>query len=74
MTHKTRACRHRNLVSSRLCRIEQCEHATVHLVLGDLTLRLRPDDLLDISGALEVASRHLASRHLDGGDAARRLC
>ncbi len=69
MSHKTRACRHRNLVSSRLCRIEQCEHGTVHLVLGDLTLRLRPDDLLDITGALEVATRQLG-----GDEGARRLC
>ena len=69
MSHKSRACRHRNLVSSRLCRIEQCEHGTVHLVLGALTLRLRPDDLLDITGALEVATRQL-----DGDEGARRLC
>ncbi len=69
MSHNTRSCRHRNLVSSRLCRIEQCEHGTVHLVIGDLTLRLRPNDLVDISGALEVATRQL-----DGEESARRLC
>ena len=59
-----RSCRHVNLVTSETCKVELCSHGTVHLVLGDLTLRLRRDDLLDLAGALAQASAHLTEPRL----------
>lgn len=63
-------CRHHRLVSSRLCRVERCEHGTVHVTLGDLTLRMRADDLRELADALGVA----AARVDPLGGARRFVC
>lgn len=54
------ACAHRTVHTARLCRVEQCEHGTVHLVLGDLTLRLAPDDFRELAAALAAAAAEVA--------------
>jgi hypothetical protein len=70
MTTPHRPCTHRSLASSRVCRIEQCDHGTLHLILGDLTLRVRPDELLELCRAFDLASLRMGG---DGEGAGRRL-
>jgi len=53
-------CVHQNLVSSRVCRVDQCEHGTLHLVLGDLTLRVREQDFRELADALNAAASRIA--------------
>ncbi len=48
-------CLHRTLAASTLCRVEACEHGTIHLVLGDLTLRMKPNELSQVSDDLATA-------------------
>jgi len=52
-------CRHRTLATSTLCRIEVCEHGTIHLVLGDLTLRMKPQEFSQVSDDLATAVSRL---------------
>ena len=56
MRERSRSCQHLNLVTTRVARVEQCSHGTLHLMLGDMTLRLAPDDFLDLAQALSVAA------------------
>ena len=53
------SCQHRNLVVGENCRVEQCSRGTVHVVFGDLTLRFRPTEFLQVSTALRVAADRL---------------
>lgn len=54
--HRTaESCHHHNLISTRVCRVEQCDHGTIHVTIGDLTLRMRETDLREIARALGSA-------------------
>lgn len=64
------ACAHRTVHASRLCRVEQCEHGTVHLVLGDLTLRVRAEDFHELAASLGAAAARVPPAHPDD----RMLC
>jgi hypothetical protein len=61
-TTSTAACRHSTLAASRTCRVECCDHGTVHLALGGVTLRLDAADFLDLCAALRAASERLVAR------------
>lgn len=57
-------CQHRRLVSNDICRVEHCSQGTIHLVLGDLTLRLREAHLHELCDALNEASARVGQRPL----------
>ena len=71
MSHES-GCALRALATSRVARIELCTHGTVHLTLGALTLRLTPDQLQDLAGALETAVARIGV--VGGRESARLLC
>ncbi len=48
-------CHHRILASGPACRVSLCSHQTVHVEMGTLTLRLRPDQLEAIANTLAAA-------------------
>jgi hypothetical protein len=54
-----RADEHETLATSGLCRVTRCEHGTVHVTLGCLTLRLSRGQLEDLASALGAASARL---------------
>lgn len=56
-----RPCRLRTLAREPGCRIDACEHGHVHLSLGAVTLRLRPDELDRLHRAVATAVAGLAS-------------
>lgn len=68
------SCRHRRLVTSELCHVEQSSEGTVHVRLGELTLHLRPQDFVAISTALRTATNRLDAADLDPVVATRLLC
>ena len=53
------ACHHKKLVVGETCKVEQCSHGTVHLTLGDVTLRLRADGFLAVAAAIGVAANRV---------------
>lgn len=57
--HDPTGCRPRELASGRTCRVVLCEHGTVHLHLGALTIRLSPGQLHHTVATLEAAARAL---------------
>jgi hypothetical protein len=48
-------CRLTPIVAGGSCRIDRCEHGTVHLTIGDLTLRLSERALCNLADTLAVA-------------------
>lgn len=52
-------CRVRTLYAGRLCRVDLCSHGTVHLNLGDLTIRVGGDDFAELAGALQMAAARI---------------
>jgi len=67
-------CHHTTLVVGETCRVEQCSKGTIHLVLGDLTLRVSPSAFMATATALGVAARRLDSAGSHAGTATRLLC
>lgn len=63
-------CHHRRLAESELGRIEQCSHGSVHVQLGDVTLRLRSRDFQSVAKLMSVAAHR--ARTPDLGDAMTR--
>lgn len=57
---RSHPCHHRILAASSVCRVRLCEHETVHLDVGALTLRLSPDQLEAVANTLAAASAELA--------------
>ncbi len=57
---RTRSCPHRILAAGAACRVSVCDHETVHVDVGALTLRLRPDQLEAIANTLATACAELA--------------
>jgi hypothetical protein len=45
-------CRHHALAAGECCRVDRCDHGTVHVTLGALTLRLSPEQLADLAATL----------------------
>ena len=68
------SCTHTTLVVGETCRVERCSQGTIHLVLGNLTLRVSASSFLATATALGVAARRLEA--VDGTDAGatRLLC
>ena len=62
-------CTHHALAAGQCCRVDRCNHGTVHLTLGAMTLRLSPEQLADLAATLEVAAQRI-----DGVVPARLLC
>jgi hypothetical protein len=50
-------CTHRRLAEGECCRVDRCDHGTLHLSLGALTLRLSPEQLADLAETLATAAR-----------------
>lgn len=48
-------CVPRTLATGRVGRVERCEHGTVHLTLGALTVRLTDDQLCALADTLAIA-------------------
>lgn len=67
-------CQHTTLVVGETCRVEQCSRGTIHLVLGDLTLRVSESSFLTTATALGVAARRLEAKGGHGSAATRLLC
>ena len=65
-------CSHHTLAAGQGCRVERCDHGTVHLVLGALTLRLAPEQLADLAATLDTAVRRVDEA--GGRRGARWLC
>jgi hypothetical protein len=55
-------CRLVTIACGRGCRVDWCEHGTVHLSVGDVTLRLSPAALGTLASTLLGAQRELAVR------------
>jgi hypothetical protein len=55
----TDPCRHHALAAGQCCRVDRCDHGTVHLTLGAMTLRLSPEQLADLAATLEVAAQRI---------------
>jgi hypothetical protein len=68
----TDPCTHHALAEGRGCRVDRCDHGTVHLTLGAMTLRLSPEQLIDLSETLGLAVQRVAKAY--GGRAGRLLC
>jgi hypothetical protein len=47
--------------------VDGCEHGLVHLTLGSLTLRLRPEEVARLRRALDAAGLASARRSADAG-------
>jgi hypothetical protein len=52
---KAEPCRHHTLAEGGSARVDRCDHGTMHLTLGALTLRLTPEQLADLAATLEAA-------------------
>jgi hypothetical protein len=65
-------CTHHALAAGECCRVDRCDHGTVHLTLGAMTLRLSPEQLADLAGTLAAAAQRLDA--LPANRAARLLC
>lgn len=53
-------CLHHLLSTSGGCRVHRCDHGTIHVTLGALTLRLAESQLTDLAAALSAATRVLS--------------
>lgn len=56
MTRDQGPCTHHALAEGECCRVDRCDHGTVHVTLGALTLRLSAAQLADLAATLERAS------------------
>jgi hypothetical protein len=65
-------CTHHALAAGECCRVDRCDHGTVHVTLGAMTLRLSPEQLADLAATLEVAARRMDEAGADRP--ARLLC
>ena len=74
MPNDTAPCRHQTLATSRVCRVDRCEHGTLHVALGDMTLRMRPEDLIDLARAVAAAARQIAGEPAEPEARPRYLC
>jgi hypothetical protein len=52
-------CTPRELAAGRGCRVDACDHGTVHLTVGALTLRLSPEQLADLAATLAAAAERI---------------
>jgi hypothetical protein len=50
------------LAAGERCRVDGCDHGVLHLTLGTLTVRLSPDQLVDLARTLEAAARRVEPR------------
>jgi hypothetical protein len=55
------ACAQRELAAGAGCRVDQCDHGTVHLTVGALTLRLSPEQLAGLAATLAAAAERLGA-------------
>ncbi|MDJ0790256.1 MAG: hypothetical protein QNK05_25975 [Myxococcota bacterium] len=53
------SCRPVLLARRRSGKVQMCEHGTVHVSLGAVTLRLRAEQLQDLSSLLDEATARL---------------
>lgn len=53
---RVRRCGHRRLVAEGGCRVDQCGHGTVHLTIGDVTLRLSAAAFQSLAATLGQAA------------------
>lgn len=67
-------CEHTTLVVGETRRVERCSQGMIHLVLGDLTLRVSESSFLTTATALGVAARRLEVQGGHGNAAIRLLC
>ena len=65
-------CTHHALAAGECCRVDRCDHGTVHLTLGAMTLRLSPEQLADLAATLEAAAQRLDA--VPANRPARLLC
>ena len=69
-----RKCRHRKLVVGEGCQVEECSRGTVHVVIGNMTLRMRPEAFLSVATALGMAANRLEGDGAIPGTVTRMLC
>jgi hypothetical protein len=50
------SCTHHAIAEGECCRVDRCDHGTVHVTLGALTLRLSAVQLADLAATLERAA------------------
>ena len=55
------ACAQRELAAGAGSRVDQCDHGTVHLTVGALTLRLSPEQFADLAATLAAAAERLGA-------------
>jgi hypothetical protein len=72
LARRAEACTHHALAEGRCCRVDRCDHGTVHLTVGTLTLRLSPDQLADLAATLECAAQRIDGA--PGSRSERLLC
>ena len=65
-------CTHHALAAGDCCRVDRCDHGTVHVTLGAMTLRLSPEQLADLAATLERAAQRIDAVVVDRP--ARLLC
>ena len=61
------------MASGHVCRVHHCNHGTVHLTLGDLTLRVTATQLDDLAATLGRAAESLGCAQTRRPDE-RMLC
>lgn len=71
---KDSSCQHQTLVVGETCRVERCSHGRIHLVLGDMTLRVSESAFMATATALGVAARRLDAVAAEAPVATRLLC
>jgi len=64
-------CRLTTLACARGCRVDRCDHGTLHVTVGDVTLRRSANGLGALTSALADAQRKLA---LDARLVGQRPC
>ena len=64
--NRSRTCRHRVLAAGPTCRVSLCDHETVHLDVGALTLRLSPRQLEAFANTLVAACADLGTSESAG--------
>ncbi len=57
---RQRACVRRRLAAEGGCIVDQCSHGTVHVTIGDVTLRLSREGFQSLASTLRFAVEQVA--------------
>ncbi len=61
---RSQGCRQQVLAQNAVVKVCRCDHGIIHLVLGDLTLRVASEDFEELQRGLALAVSRMAPRAL----------